>query len=591
MISSKTLQELKWESTPIAKYYHGKKTFVGVSIVEDGKVSQMVGTTLNKILFGHPVGNWFKAWDSIHYEVNGQVKNYLVALRTLVQAPPGSYKIFIRGSKMTQRGGLWHGYFLEFVARWYTGSTVVFNDPNEFCEVRPIPGVKFEYNLQNTDSVECDVLIDDAHDGFSVLPIKTKAEYFSLKQIGEDKFLINETRYFSHDIDSPKNLACPCIVCEQVGTVTHNYESFMKVLSDVQALGYGRCELHFQREGYLHSDMSRIAKVHAKLQRQGTVQLVTPVDKRSAERLSSLLRFDIVQDILRPQPFLDERLLPVDWKRKVSYRPTSSTCSHVQCKCGVVLSWATGEKRIDWSPALLDQVISHIQSLPSIEVVEDDCYMVRGRSVEFVGVSSDFFGLTQLGKGKAEVVVIGTGVPVPSMHCTNLFSAAQKIAGFFNTGYKWRDKFLHVRKINDDRVFDLFKIGLVKSKLDLQLKEYKPGLDAYCSFPLTRLSDGWRVRRSGNGPLFLAVNRNGDYDFITKSIVKPAEVSLSFFVAWIRGIDLPHYSLKQVKLKSLQWKEILSLYKVGAIFGVLSDFFRMPEDIQRRIFSLLLGVQ
>jgi len=581
------MQKERWKNTPLYEWYEGKRTFVGIQLGEEKDKRMLTTMTLRKHMFGEYVGDWDRAWQSIHAEVNGQVKNYLVALRTLVQAPMGSYKIFIRGSKMSQASGMWHQYFLEFVASYYKGSEVTFNDPCEYAISLPQEGVTIKYDLTKTEQVDADIVIDDAHDGLSIIPLKTKAKYFSLKGLG-DHFLIREGRQFSHEIKVTGKKICPCIVCEQIHIVSHDYESYMKLWADVQALGYVQCISYMQKANYISAEMRQVQRLAAEMSRGEPAVVKTPIQERAAQRLQSLINVEVVKGRLQEKEKVKRELLPRGWENVFSYRYEGVSCTHASCQCPIILTGPEKEVRIPAQEGITEVLIKHMQEQSWSERMEDECYMVRGKSVIFVGVTTGFFGSTKLGRGKPEVLVSDNPENILSHNQVPMvFVNSQKLLGYHNTGYQWKDKTLFTRKSSEDMVYDLYKLGRVYSKIVLKLENYNPTITPVETLPIVKQDGIWRIKRYGQGAFNLAIGRSGLYTYVktTQVVSRQEGFDQVFFHSFMLGID----SEKKPKSKrKAEWTYILNYYRRGVIKGLLTDVLALPQELMMRVVGYLI---
>jgi len=590
--NSDVFQKKRWRGTPLYDWYDGKLLFTGIEIPTETGKKIITGMQLRKQMFGEYVGDWSKAWKSIHAEVNGQVKNYLVALRTLAPAPKGKYKIWVRGSKMSQKSGLWHQYFAEYVARYYEGSTIVFNDMAEYAIVKPIEGVEIKYELSPNPKLECDVLIDDAHTPEGVLPAITNAKYYSLKQRGTEQFLIRETRLFSHTLETQVKKVCPCAVCEQISDISNTYEAYMKLICDVQALGYVQCITYLQKSNYISSEMKAVDKLQRDILTVGQAVVDQPILERAALRLKSVLNLELQGITLKEAKSINEDLLPVGWKKVFSYTFSSAVCGHIKdCVCDIIVTHTQGQVKVKHVADMTQAVAKVMEDLPWVERMEDDCPLIRGRSVQFVGVSSDFFNTTKLGRGNFDVTVLGDIEDISIYQTPYIFMNKQKILGYQQTGFKWKDKYLFVRKENVEHKHIIHKLGEVKTMVLLNLETYNPGTKVIETFPLGRYKgQGWKIKRKGEAQLYIGVDNRGNYCYKGQAQLQMVEGMLEkTFYHFLRGIVVEKKTIRWRYEKESQWNRVIGYYRRGVVVGCLTRFLKLPPEVFYVINQFLVG--
>jgi hypothetical protein len=178
---------------------------------------------------------------------NGQVKNFLVACRTLVGSGQ-AVRICVKGSRGQQGGGLWHRYFALYASFFYDTVVIDFFDPNEIAMewTLPQPQISCQWfpQVYLGDGTGYDCIIDDAWvPEIGVQPFLPKSAMWSLK--GRDDSEVpfvpylhtGETRCFSQagrKYQSP----CPCMVCKAIGECSESYTQYLFLRTICLRLGH-----------------------------------------------------------------------------------------------------------------------------------------------------------------------------------------------------------------------------------------------------------------------------------------------------------------------------------------------------------------
>lgn len=514
-------QEVVYDGTPVEAYYNGKLTFTGV--IPPGK--DKVGTMrIMRDLVGHTKAKWELLWTSIHTEANGQVKNYLVAVRTLVQAPRGEQlKILLNGSKNSASSGLWHGFFLDMVERRNPGSEVTFCDYNEVPQPNYRPLIKVEYKKNSIEKGAYDMLIDDVHDGDSVQSRKLKSKYYSHK--GEGKFfLIFEKRKFSHEIEEVST-PCPCLVCKVIGQVSESYEEYQLLKDQIVMLGHVTCESHSQRENYIRSELKAVANQVYDIVRGIPHVADTPIKDRVLPAVAKIVGGVAVAGEIKLHSLIDESKLMRGWQAQYGYEVSNPTCSHQdQCECKVYL--IRQDQRWEVSGKDKEEKLNSIMKVqPSI--MESDCVLVRGKSVEFLGVTPDFFFPTILGKGPPQVSVVGRGAKIG--HASPYVFSLENMQGYQKMPYQWKGYNLYVRKTEKERRVEIYGMPPVLTKFQVELRVRKKKVNPVVQYSLKRFSQGWELLEVQDDSIVVSVDKEGDYSLSRERRPLPTKFRMAFY--------------------------------------------------------------
>jgi len=242
----------------------------------------------------------YKSWEDLVANmstvVNGQVKNFLVAVRTALCHEGPTIKVLIRGSKSSSGSGVWQWMLADFLASRFSNVVIDCYDPCETDTVETreylVDGVPqiatvTKYAMAYIgDGKDYDVSIDDAYDT-DTLEWKPCSTVFSLKDhtIGCRPYLHPvEGRVFSHEslffISSP----CPCLTCRTIASFSADYQTFQVVKAFTVLLGGLPClNIDFARE------MKAKAKIYKQIVVKPLVHIAKPMDLRASLMLSSSL--------------------------------------------------------------------------------------------------------------------------------------------------------------------------------------------------------------------------------------------------------------------------------------------------------------
>lgn len=207
---------------------------------------------------------WRPVWRSLHADINGQVKNFLVACRTCAAFEGDTIRICVRGSKQEQAGGIWHMSFFAYVHQFVKKVQIDFFDYAEIASERVIDDCKLNWIPRPYfgKGEGYDVFIDDAWLG-GVVPVTPVSPVYSLKGLWDtpnfSQFLhVTETRYFSHIIDPIEY--CPCAVCLVCSECTWDYPSFCWLRDMCSSFGHAPCNLTSASMKYDLSTRNRVLR-------------------------------------------------------------------------------------------------------------------------------------------------------------------------------------------------------------------------------------------------------------------------------------------------------------------------------------------
>lgn len=228
---------------------------------------------------------WAKMFRSLLVPINGQVKNFLVACRTVRQVQEaGHVSIVVKGSKAGQGSGKWHNYFCEYVRMLLADSSIMFYDQFEIPAkvtvetedtVMVAQWVRSYYTGKNPT-----VLIDDAFEiGKGGSPDNHGAKYYSLKGRGAQCLHETEEREFSHVVKGSTRF-CPCAVCTFISSFVRGYEEYRWLRAMCTSLGHPPCFPQDISDDYQNSDLEAKAMLVKKLLRDPIVHVVSPQEQR-----------------------------------------------------------------------------------------------------------------------------------------------------------------------------------------------------------------------------------------------------------------------------------------------------------------------
>jgi len=156
----------------------------------------------------------------------GQLKNFFVALATVLQAPVGSYRFLLVGSQSFRPSGMWHDVFCRaLLALGYSGVVHAY-DPNQEIvrwqysfDQQQLLFMGFASLYPETDQgSKYDIVIDDIYSDSGPGMKKWKSTYWSQKNqtVGCLPFFhLTEGRNFSHSflVRQGSLLTCQCYRC------------------------------------------------------------------------------------------------------------------------------------------------------------------------------------------------------------------------------------------------------------------------------------------------------------------------------------------------------------------------------------------
>jgi len=217
------------------------------------------------------------------------VKNFLVAMRSLVGILPEVTSICYVGSRASARSGIWHPFFLHYLDMAAWKGTVNFYDPHEVSAVMQTSGVSARWECSDYKSMGkgYDLVIDDAHDGRSVQQAYSMAKFASYKvpaaQKGDVSYLGNaitidplnaEARAFPRAMIQSENQypgSDRCAVCRYIVSIADGLglaESYGFIRTVVTKLGLKPCSSYHGAQ-----DLEYYSSVYKQLVRRGVVPL------------------------------------------------------------------------------------------------------------------------------------------------------------------------------------------------------------------------------------------------------------------------------------------------------------------------------
>jgi hypothetical protein len=196
-------------------------------------------------------GTWYQLLERACSIPNGQVKNFLVACRTL-SPPKSDVRVVLKGSKASQGGGIWHKYYACYLALFHSKVEI---DAFDVCEIDEVSQLTFNGSsifirsmsrFYEGDGSEYDVIVDDAYlRGVGVVPMIPKCPNWSLKVHVPDAipFLhVTESRDFSHKPREFYRSDCECMVCRVSAQCVDTCEQFTWLRGLTAVMGHRLCE-------------------------------------------------------------------------------------------------------------------------------------------------------------------------------------------------------------------------------------------------------------------------------------------------------------------------------------------------------------
>jgi len=325
---------------------------------------------------------WYDALQYAGLEVNGQVKNFLVALRTFHgDSSRKSVRVLIKGSKAASDSGLWiksYGLYLttmldEVQIACYDKGETPGEDSFNLHYGRRVANLTITRfaDYYDGNGTGYDVFIDDAFvDG----PIKVapKSEYYSLKQpgAGEPFFAAREVRRFSHDLGAVLvKVDCQCQVCSMLSKIATTFDVFNYLRAALVSFGAPVCNNQECR-----GDMQAKFFLRKDLHTEPSVLLITPYQQRAAIALSLEEPMKLASGPLDVQLAPTPQISPSDYTHKVGF--------------------ASMYEAIEYS-------------------------YFTGKNVRFIGVDPGILGTTKLDLNEKATISIGTNLEMLLLRPTN----------------------------------------------------------------------------------------------------------------------------------------------------------------------------
>lgn len=244
-----------------------------------------------RIYHGQPAGvTW---WDFLAMqtaEYNGQLKNFMVAVRTWPAAEVKSLRVLVKGSRAMMGGGRWHEFYAGYLARFVHKGVIDLYDPNEVTESftttygdNTIVSNRYASAFLG-DGKEYDVCIDDAYlAARGTVDWKPASKFYSIKDHtwSAQPFLhATEGRRFSQSpLVFDKVKGCPCKVCTIISESCASQlgQDYLREVTAI--LGRKGCK------DFQHGDLRALADVTSRL--ASFTKLETPGELRGAIALTS----------------------------------------------------------------------------------------------------------------------------------------------------------------------------------------------------------------------------------------------------------------------------------------------------------------
>lgn len=376
---------------------------------------------------------------------NGQVKNFLVACRTVV-GKGEQIKICVRGSKSQQGGGIWHKYFALFCSLKYSSVFVDFFDPNEidasWTLEEPRLSCQWFARAYEGRGEGYDVVVDDAWvPGEGVIDLLPISRVFSLKGVDNDKragfvpFLhTGETRTFSHPGSSFAS-PCPCMVCRCISSSVECFSHYSFLRSLCTRLGH---TTSCGRVPGMH-DISSCGDLLRELETRTSVQLSRP----------SLIRVLMSVSEEVPLSFTGGKEVFLDRSKAVSFVPLVHGEGHLS-------PVADSSDIVPW---------------------------LMGKKATFVGVDPSVFGRTRFSKTSEDEVLIVKDVeswtlsnPKPTVLCNGDLSRIGTLFPHYRTTGRCYLSFREFVVIPEESppvsLSGVFPLGLSRGDVSVNPKDY-----------------------------------------------------------------------------------------------------------------------
>jgi hypothetical protein len=293
--------------------------FYGTLGLNHSAMQRRSGTTWWQLIADMPTG------------INGQIKNFLVALSTWPLHRRFTLRVLIRGSRAMIGGGRWLQFYVYILLGYVTDLVVDCFDVNEYTEHFTMrrdnchATVNRYVSNYTGDAREYDVVIDDAYvPGLGVPEWVPQSVYYSLKDHSRNLqpfFHAYESRVFSHPFTAGKS-KCGCKVCDHIAGFTDpSDQDLIKRFTII--LGYESCCDH------VHGDVKAMRDVMTRMVSITAVQ--SPGEQRGVLALSKILpvtgKGDDVVLSVHGGSCIDRSLFNITegFKCPVDYAPFSSS--------------------------------------------------------------------------------------------------------------------------------------------------------------------------------------------------------------------------------------------------------------------------
>jgi len=192
---------------------------------------------------------WYETFKTYMTIPPGQVKNFLVCIRTVNFLVKGSYKIAIRGSRAGHGTGRWHMLFIAYLLDKGVYGEIHFYDPSEDKSSYTVTkhGKTFKVHHiaeKRDDFTGFDVLIDDAYQPAKglvplVKPLPVHHSIKGVSQVDHQSLFLHprESRQFSSVPFSYKSV-CKCMVCLAISQSVTNYTDYLSIRRSCFELGF-----------------------------------------------------------------------------------------------------------------------------------------------------------------------------------------------------------------------------------------------------------------------------------------------------------------------------------------------------------------
>jgi hypothetical protein len=372
-------------------------------------------------------------YDALHYaglEVTGQVKNFLVALRTYSgDDSRKKVKVLLKGSKYSSESGAWIQSYGMFLASTHREVEIHCYDKGEIDgeEEFYIPYGQEESHLTifhigkfyEGRGEGFDVLVDDAFVQGSIT-MSPNTPYWSLKNPGTGTrfFSPTETRVFSHNLGSVKiKVTCHCPVCELLVTICTTFGQFHGLKGMLVSIGAPICD-NMEFKG----DQQAKSHLRMELHKFPSVLLAEPYQHRAAIALTDELPIKTVGGPLEIQKSSDrlERVFSSDFTHTVGFCSEYETIDYSHFSGKNVRFYGVdsnilGSTRLDMTQPCTILIGNHLDMLlhdPASEIwYPGDVIIGYTQQQETLGPFRRFTQNQRVGKKKSFFSDIG-GIPL-----------------------------------------------------------------------------------------------------------------------------------------------------------------------------------